>query len=53
MLAQFSLSSPGLTDGQRFNGHYRRAVGFANLGDFLTELNKSERVAKLDDTVEA
>lgn len=57
VFAQFSLSSPGLTDGQRFQGHYRRAVAFSNLGDFLTELKivvpESERVAILADVVEA
>lgn len=57
MFAQFSLSSPGLTDGQRFHSHYRRAVAFSNLGDFLTELNiavpKPERAALLDDVLDA
>lgn len=36
MFTQFSLSSPRMTNGQRFHSHYRRAVAFSNLGDFLT-----------------
>jgi hypothetical protein len=54
-LAGFALSTPSLTDDRRFYGHYRRAVAYANLGDFLTELGtvvpKSEHAAILADTV--
>jgi hypothetical protein len=54
-LASSALDSPCLTDNQRFYGHHRRAVAFANLGDFIIELHAvvpgSEHAAILGNTV--
>lgn len=54
-LAHQSLAFSGITDIQRFLGHYRRAIAYSNMGDFMTELDtiipQSEHAAMLANTV--
>lgn len=54
-LAHKSLAYSGITDVQRFFGHYRRAMAYSNMGDYISELEtivpESEHAAMLADTV--
>lgn len=54
-LAHKSLAFSGVSDIQRFYGHYCRAIAYSNMGDFMTELDtiipESEHAAMLADTV--
>lgn len=38
-VAQKSLEYPGMTDQQRFYGHFFRAMSYADMGDFMAELH--------------
>lgn len=54
-LAHKSLAFSGVSDMQRFYGHYCRAIAYSNMGDFMTELDtiipESEHAAMLVNTV--